>query len=329
MDENEEKVDPMAWLEQNGGTSDADREDAAREASAELEPDDEADDQEAGDDSEAEGEPEAEGDSELGKAKEAIARKFSGTSAAMLKGMSDEQVLALGTQIAADTKKYTDQANKLDRLNKGQDGDRHEDDDGQEHDAGDGVRPSDGEADGEDTKGLLDLKEVLGTLDTDIFGEDLPKALAAISDKTVKHLEMQINSQVGEQFAQLKDQFTGYVDGDVRRQLAERFPQLQDPKVVSAVDAAMKDLAPGMTYADPGDLRANRQKLMEHALVVVDPNAFLESKGKTRRKGGPVPPKRKPASGGRKLSDMEKKLAFLNDLERTGDLKAAQRILNS
>jgi len=319
----ENEMTPTEWLEANSTPSESDLQEQAIEDREEAESLERVAAQEK-EDSE-QGEKDQKADTEMEKVKAAITTKFGGAAEGILKTLSDEQALALGAQLAADQKKISDQAAILGRLKKAE-GLSEADEDGTsgQADAGDSAESSE-EVGGYQEATGLDLTEVLGTLDPDIYGDDLPKALTAISDKLTEHTNAQVEARV----SGLVDQLNGMVDGDVRRQLAERFPNLQDPEYAQKVDAKMVELSSGMTYEDPADTRANRMKLMEHALVVVDPNAFLESKSKPRRKGGPVPPQRKPSQTARKRTPDEEKLAFLRDRDRGVELSVARRNLTS
>ena len=208
-------------------------------------------------------------DPELDKAREAVLRKY---GKALTEGMSNEQIKAFNVQIAADLKMYNDKANEVDRLKKAQSSERH-DDEGEMEQDGDAVRPST-EPNG------LDLSKVVGPLDTDFLGEELPKALTEIGNLLDQRADMKLRAMQIE-----------LADNQVRRDLEERFPSVRDPATAAALREKMALLEPGMEYADGADIVARRTKLAEHAMILIDPNAVVESqRSSTPTKGGPRPP---------------------------------------
>ena len=220
---------------------------------------------------------------DLGKAREAIERKYKALAPTLLDSMSDEQILAMSVQIAADLKQYNVLANERDRLNTAQSGERHEDAE-TEQGGEEAARPSEGEP-------SLDISEILGTLDADLY-EGLPDTL----ENVAKALHQKGKADLEAGLKAMADKFEATqreaLDADVRREMVERFPTLRDPNVVASLKETMALLEPGMAYPDSADLRDRRVRLMEHAMVLVDANAVVESQGKSpqREKGGPRSP---------------------------------------
>ncbi len=217
---------------------------------------------------------------DLDKARAAIERKYKALAPTLLKTMSDEQILAMSVQIAADLKNYNDLANERDRLTTAQSTDRHEEEEPEQ--GGDETEPARPSA----------FSEILGSLDEDLY-EGLPETLTDAFSAMSEQIRADVRAELKGTDEKINSAKTDLVDADVRREMAERFPNLRDPEVATALQETMRMLEPGMTYPESMDLRDRRAKLVEHALVIVNPDSIMESQGKTSQKarGGPRPPK--------------------------------------
>ena len=211
----------------------------------------------------------------LDKARTAVTRKY---GAALTESLNDEQITAMSIQLAADLKNYNDAANKLDRRNADDVQDRHEDASEQEQE-GDALRPS------AEAK-ASELDDILGPLDSDLFGEELPEAFKGLAD----HFKTKLDAATAENRTLQME----LVDSQVKRDLEDRFPSVRDPETSASVREKMQVLEPGLAKRESEDIVSYRTRLMEHALVLVAPGKVMESHGKSSQEtGGPRPPKRR------------------------------------
>jgi hypothetical protein len=277
----QEPQDPMAYLadkmgiEPPGSAKEAPKE-APKEAVAKTEKAPEKEEK-------APEKAEVSAEDPLGMARAAIERKYKALAPTLLESMSDEQALAMGVQLAADLKQYSVLANERDRLITAQSSERHEDAE-TEQGGEEAARPSESES-------SLDISEILGSLDADLY-EGLPDTLENVANALHQKGQAELKAGLEAMAERFESAHREGLDAEIRREMVERFPILRDPDVVVSLKETMALLEPGMAYPESMDPRERRARLMEHAMVLVDANAVVESQGKPsqRDKGGPRSP---------------------------------------
>ena len=241
-----------------------------------------------------------------------IERKYaSGVGKKVVAAMTPEEVISMGQRLVADSKTYIDQANELDRLKKGNTaGGRNELGEAKEQEGGNALRPS------ESPQGL-DFSEELRPLDTDLLGDEFAPALTAGLNKVTNNLNGQFSDALDAVEARFQAELDTNADSVVRHRLAERFPSLKDPSTSAKVDQIMRELSVVIPREASDDRQAYRSKLMQRALVVVDPKGVVESANRnSSRRRSPTAPTNRVGRKAVELTHDQKNMKLLELLER-------------
>lgn len=238
-------------------------------------------------------------DEDLTRAREFVERRF---GKSLLDGMSAAQIKAISVDLAATDKRHSDLANELDRVKKAQHADRP--DSAETEQDGDPVRPSES-PDG------LDISEAMLSLDRDLVGEELPDALAKLATIVDRHGDTRMKAALEALSAENRAMNLELVDNLVRRDLEERFPSVRDSETSKALREKMALLDPGLPQVEGEDIASRRARLMEHAMVLIDPTAVAESRSKSNpRKAGVSPPQQRGKIQPIPMSDDERLVAY-------------------
>lgn len=297
--------------------------DAKRKEVLDKDEDDEEEEEEE-EEAEAEGkakEKEGEGETKHSaiyeKALKALQRGLpKGIRDATIKGMSHEQILEAGLEMAEQQANQDRTGNELDQLNKSKDGQQKE---GGTDEDGDGKTVS-------DPSSKVDFSKVLEPLDADLYGEELPKTFSRFGN-TIMDL---VQEHVGQVVAQLQTGFEEHVLDGVRRQEMGEVPILRDADAWTRVRTAMKELEPAMEFKADELLHARMAKLLDRALHAEFPDEMAELA--VKRKGPRATRKRtagqtdgpgRRSGPAKKPTGEDAEDTFLRTRERTGSARKA------